>query len=195
MTLYPWPEGSMLRNLLAEALFFPGLFKGDRALWALSWGFHASLALVFLGHFRVVTGLLDRGLLAAGVSPAGIDRLSAVAGGAAGVVMLATATLLLVRRLMVRRAREVSFFGDYFALFLVVAIVASGNLMRFGAHFDLAQTRVWAWSLLTFRPVVPENPSFLLHAALGFTLFMYIPFSKVLHWGGIFFTQALVHRR
>jgi nitrate reductase gamma subunit len=36
---------------------------------------------------------------------------------------------------------------------------------------------------------------FLLHALLAQILILYIPFSKILHFGGVFFTQALVHRR
>jgi nitrate reductase gamma subunit len=195
MTLYPWPQGSMLRDLVAEALFFPGLFKGDRVLWAMSWVFHASLALVFLGHLRVVTGAVDSVLLALGMSRDGIGAMSTLAGGAAGVVMAATLALLLLRRFAVRRAREITLPGDYLALLLVLAVVASGDAMRFGAHFDLEATRVWAVSLLTFQPKVPDNQAFLLHAALAQVLIVYIPFSKILHWGGIFFTQALVHRR
>jgi len=66
--------------------------------------------------------------------------------------------------------------------------------MRFGARFDLAQTRTWALSLLTFSPEIPANGTFLIHALMAILLIMYIPFSKVLHFGGIFFTQTLVKR-
>jgi nitrate reductase gamma subunit len=195
MTLYPWPEGSMLKNLIGEVLFFPGLFKTDRAFWAMSWVFHASLALVFVGHLRVFTGLIDRTLLALGMSASGITAMSTYAGGAAGIVMLATAVLLTARRLTVQRAREISAFSDYFALLLLIAIIASGNVMRFGSHFDLVQTHIWARSLLTLSPVVPKSGAFLVHMTLALVLLMYIPFSKILHFGGIFFTQPLVHRR
>ena len=112
-----------------------------------------------------------------------------------GTVLLVTGVALLVRRLTVQRAREISSSGDFFALLLLLAIIMSGNVMRFGGeHFDLATTRVWAASLLAFSPQVPQNGAFLIHALLGQLLFMYIPFSKILHFGGIFFTQALVKR-
>ncbi|MBI5477524.1 MAG: respiratory nitrate reductase subunit gamma [Deltaproteobacteria bacterium] len=195
VTLYPWPEGSMLKNIVGEVLFFPGLFKGDRVLWTFSWVFHASLALVFVGHCRVFSGLLDRLLLGLGVSAAGITWMSSTLGGAAGIVMAATAVLLIGRRLAVQRAREISVFADYFALLLLVAIIVTGDVMRFGTHFELNETRVWAASLLAFKPVVPKNPVFLTHLALALVLVMFIPFSKILHFGGIFFTQALMHRR
>jgi len=196
ITLYSWPEGSMLRNLLGEVLFFPGLFRSDKILWAMSWVFHVSLALVLVGHFRFFSALLDRGLMALGASAAGIEQMSSLLGGAAGIVILATAASLIIRRQTVQRVREISTLPDYFALLLLVAIIATGDAMRFSSqHFDLTQTRVWAWSLLTFNPVVPQNTAFLVHATLAQLLLMFIPFSKILHWGGIFFTQALMHTR
>jgi nitrate reductase gamma subunit len=195
MTLFPAPEGSLARGVLAEVFFFPSLFRGDRLLWSFSWTFHATLALVFLGHLRVVTGLIDGALLGLGVSQAGVQWMSATVGGAAGVVMLATGLLLLIRRLTTLRVREISSFSDFFALLLLLAIVVTGDAMRFGAHFDLEQTRVWAASLLTLSPAVPSHPTFLLHALLAQLLLIYIPFSKILHFGGVFFTQALVQRR
>ncbi|MFH1574457.1 MAG: hypothetical protein ABIG68_10765, partial [Acidobacteriota bacterium] len=36
LTLFPAAD-STLRGVLAETLFFPSLFRGDRALWAFSW--------------------------------------------------------------------------------------------------------------------------------------------------------------
>ena len=193
MTVYP-SEQSTARGVLSEALFFPSLFKGDKLLWVFSWTFHVALALAFLGHFRVVTGLIDAALMAIGVTAAGVGTMSAVAGGAAGVVLLVTAVLLLVRRMTVERARQVSGFPDFFALGLLVAVIVTGNVMRFGPHIDLELTRAWTWSLLTFSPVVPIHGPFILHAALGFALMIYMPFSKILHAGGLFFTQALIKR-
>ena len=77
---------------------------------------------------------------------------------------------------------------------LILAIIATGNWMRFVGHFDLEQTRIWASSLLTFAPIIPQNGMFLLHLALAQLLIVFIPFSKILHFGGIFFTQALIKR-
>lgn len=194
MTLFPAPQGSTAKAVLAEALFFPSLFKGDKLLWSASWVFHATLVLVFVGHVRVFTGLADSILLAAGMTPADIDKLSLTSGVAAGVILLASALLLLARRLSSARVREISGVGDFVALLLLLGILATGDLLRFGAHFDLAQTREWAWSLLSFSPVVPHNPTFLAHAFLALLLIAYIPFSKVLHFGGIFFSQSALRR-
>jgi nitrate reductase gamma subunit len=194
MKLFTPSKQPTARGVIAEALFFPSLFKGDRSLWAMSWFFHVTLALVFLGHLRVLTGLLDAMFRSFGMTQDQITQMSAATGGAAGIVLIVTGALLLIRRLTIPRVREISGMPDFFALLLLIAIITTGNAMRFGPHFDLELTRTWAASLLAFSPQVPDNSMFLLHALLAFTLFMYIPFSKILHFGGIFFTQALVKR-
>jgi nitrate reductase gamma subunit len=194
MTLFPAPD-STAKAILAEAVFFPSLFRGDRVLWFFAWFFHATLALVFLGHLRVFTGLIDYTLMALGMSADGITTMSSVAGGAAGIILMVTGILLLARRLTMKRVREISGMPDFFALLLLLAIIITGNMMRFSTHhFDLEQTRIWARSLLTFSPQVPQNGLFLIHASLAMLLIMYIPFSKILHFGGIFFTQNLIKR-
>ena len=195
MTLFPATDHPN-RAILAEAVFFPSLFRGDRVLWFFAWLFHATLALVFLGHLRVFSGFIDNTLMALGMSAEGIKTMSSMAGGSAGVILVTTGVLLLVRRLTMQRVREISGVPDFFALLLLIAITITGNMMRFGAHhFDLELTRIWAGSLLTFSPQVPQNGLFLVHALLAMILIMYIPFSKILHFGGIFFTQNLIKRR
>jgi len=196
MTLFTNQSESTAKSVLGEALFFPSLFRGDKTLWFFAWVFHVTLALVFLGHVRVFTGLADSVMMSMGMSEESIKTLSATAGGGAGILLLATGALLLIRRFATKRVREISGAPDFFALFLLIAIIVTGDIMRFGGeHFDLEQTRVWAVSLLTFSPKVPDNQTFLLHAMLAQFLIIYIPFSKILHFGGIFFTQALVKRR
>jgi nitrate reductase gamma subunit len=108
-------------------------------------------------------------------------------------VLIATVLLFLGRRMLVARVREISKAPDFLALLLLVAVITCGNLMRFGgAHFDLAQTRTWAASLLAFSPVVPASSAFLLHLFLAEILLLYVAFSKLMHFGGFFFTFALI---
>ena len=194
MTLFPAGD-STARGVLAETFFFPSLFKGDKTLWSFAWVFHVTLALVFIGHVRVFTALIDSTLVSMGMTAGGIDKMSSTLGGAAGVILLATGLLLLVRRVAQRRVREISNVSDFFALLILIAIILTGDLMRFGAHFDLEQTRMWARSLLTFSPIVVNDGMFQVHALLAMALITYIPYSKIMHFGGIFFTQTLVKRR
>ena len=60
---------------------------------------------------------------------------------------------------------------------------------------------IGGWALLQGLPrrsvpaVVPTSTTFLLHALFAQILIIIIPFSKIMHWGGIFFTQALVKNK
>jgi nitrate reductase gamma subunit len=185
-------------NTIKEATLFKSLFKGDRLLWAFAWAFHVVLALIFVGHFRVF-GNVDSVLMSAGMTEAGIQLMSGGVGGAAGIVILVTALFLLFRRFVIQRVREITSFADIFALSLIGLILITGNMMRFGTeHFDLALTREYFASLITFSGVsdaaVLQNNVFLLHFGLALLLIMYIPFSKILHFGGIFFTHPLIRK-
>ena len=200
MTLYPAGSepGSKTTNILKEAFLFRSLFKGDRFLWIVAWGFHIVLALIFLGHLRVFFNL-DALLMNLGMSETSISAMSSAVGGAAGVLILLAAILLIARRMAIPRVREITNVADYGMLILLAAVIVTGNLMRFGgAHVDLAETRAWFASLATFSgsasAAVLQNGTFVLHMALALLLIMLIPFSKILHVGGIFFTQYLVRK-
>ena len=200
MTLFPAPptEGANIANTIKEVLLFPSLFRNDRLLWVLAWGFHAVLALIFLGHFRVFTNV-DALLQAFGMSEDAILAMSSGAGGAAGVVILLAVILLLIRRVSLPRVSEITGVADYLALGLIGVIIITGNMMRFGSeHFDLALTREYFAGLALFRDVTGaaalENNLFVVHMGLGFLLILLMPFSKILHFGGIFFTHQLIRK-
>jgi len=201
MTLFPAPptEGANTLNTVKEVLLFPGLFKSDRLLWVLAWGFHAVLALILLGHLRVFTNV-DGILMAMGMSEDAILAMSGLAGGAAGVLILLATLLLLARRLAVPRVREITGAADYLALVLIGLIITTGNMMRFGAeHFDLGLTREYFAGLALFRDVTGaaalENSIFVVHMCLALLLLLCMPFSKLLHFGGIFFTHQLIRKQ
>ncbi|MHC4140584.1 MAG: respiratory nitrate reductase subunit gamma [Planctomycetota bacterium] len=200
MTLFPAPgsAGANTRNTLKEAVLFSSLFRGDRVLWSIAWVFHVVLALIFVGHFRVFANV-DRVLTGAGMSEDAIGAMSGGVGGAAGVIILILVALLLVRRMTLQRVREITGVADYLALLLIALIIITGNVMRFGGeHFDLALTREYFADLVTFgnawQAAALQNNVFLAHLGLAFLLIMCMPFSKLLHFGGIFFTHQLVRK-
>jgi [DsrC]-trisulfide reductase subunit M len=202
MTLFPAPptEGANTIHTIKEMLFFPSLFKNDRLLWVLAWVFHAVLALILLGHLRVFTNI-DAVLEAFGMSEDAILAMSSGAGGAAGVVILLATILLIVRRLSLPRVNEITGVADYLALLLIGVIITTGNMMRFGSeHFDLALTREYFADLALFQfqnikdAAALENNLFVVHMLLALLLILWIPFSKILHFGGIFFTHQLVRK-
>jgi len=200
MTLFPAPETESATRVstLKEAMFFRSLFRGDRTLWGFAWAFHAVLLLILVGHLRVFTnvdGLLTR----VGMGEQGIQTMSASVGGAAGAVILVAAVLLFLRRLVIGRVREITGLADYVALALIGAILITGNMMRFAPeHMDLVPVREYFAGLAMVQGVgsatVLENNLFLTHMTLAFVLMIYIPFSKLLHFGGIFFTHQLLRK-
>jgi nitrate reductase gamma subunit len=111
---------------------------------------------------------------------------------ASDVVIVAALVFLLQRRLRNPRVRYVSLYADYFALFLLLGIAVSGILMRYFSHVDLEGVKELALGLVTFSPVVPATvaPVFLVHLTLVSTLFVYFPFSKLVHMGGIFLSPT-----
>jgi nitrate reductase gamma subunit len=197
MTLFPAPAtaSEKWRQILKEVLIFRQLFDDNKPLWAGTWVFHAALALILIGHSRVVTDfpVLWRML---GMGNAEVDTMSNVIGGAAGLIILAMGIYLLFRRFSLPRVREISDMEDYVSLFLILAIIITGDILRFGTHFDLNQTREYFAGLVTFQVVtVPSNPYFLLHFFLGQILIMWIPFSKFLHIPGVFYCKSLIYQQ
>jgi len=191
MTLFPTSPRGTSAGVLKETLLFPSLFRSDRFLWVISWLFHAMLALIIIGHLRVVT---DFPWLWSALH-IDADTMSAVVGGAAGVMILLMLILLIARRIATQRVREISSTGDYFAVFLILAIVLTGNAMRLVDHFDLEASRQYFAALVALQwPVVPESGWFLAHFFLAQALLIYMPFSKIMHFGGVFFTQAALKR-
>ncbi len=194
MTLFPRPKNGVGPQLVKEVLFFPGLFKSDKSLWWGAWVFHLTLVFIFLGHFRVVSDFPWLWNMLK-MSPSAVDNMSLISGGIAGIIIMLAGVYLVFRRIGLKRVREISGFGDYAVMFLILAILITGNSMRFFQHFDLNETRAYFTSLAMLSPAaLPNNGLFTLHYFLAQILIIFIPFSKILHFGGIFFTQTILKR-
>ena len=190
MTLFPAPRSARRRFLavLKETFLLERLFRGDTNLWVLGGLFHLMLAVTLVEHYGKL-------LAFAGLTRGSVLRVPLLSGGPAGIALLAFATLLVLRRVIVKRVAQISSAGDYVAILLVVAVAASGSALRYLHHVDVIGTREYFSGLvaLSYRGL-PGNPWFVLHYLLAQALIIYIPFSKVVHVGGTFFTQAAVRR-
>ena len=194
ITLYPAAKNSsqLWAGVTQELFLFRSLWAGDSTLWAGAWIFHVSLALIFVGHLRVVTDF-PRLWAAMGMGAEGVNAMSAWVGGAVGVVILGMGLFLLGRRFTSPAARDASKVEDYVTLLLLLGVIVTGDALRFLSHFDLEQTRTYFRGLLTLNlQSMPESPLFWLHFLLGQVLIMYIPAGKLLHLPGVFFTHPLL---
>jgi nitrate reductase gamma subunit len=180
MTPAPRTRGGVIWRLIGDALWFPNLFKGDRFLWASGLAFHLLLWLVLLRHLRYflypVPGWVE------GIQPM---------GPYAGYLISIPLALLVARRLVEEKALYISILGDYFSLFLLLAITISGTLLGVFFRTYLVEVKAYALGLIHFNPAVPQaHWLFGLHFFLVMVLLTYFPFSKLMHSGGLFWSPT-----
>ncbi len=104
-----------------------------------------------------------------------------------GVALFAAAGFLLHRRIYYPQIRYISLAADYFPLFLILAIAATGILMRYFLKVDMIAVKELTMGLVSFRPKIPAGIGsiFYIHLFLVCTLLAYFPFSKLMHAGGV----------
>jgi nitrate reductase gamma subunit len=159
----------------------------------LMWGsnlFHVGILVIFIGHF---VGLLTPIWLfdAVGISH-GVKQLMAIAvGGLAGLFCLVGIALLTHRRLLDPRIRATSSFGDIAILLALFAQLLLGlaSIPVSMAHLDgheMVKFMDWAQGILLLKAdawtlVADAHPIFKAHLALGMTIFLLFPFTRLVH--------------
>lgn len=167
-------------RLAREVVFFESLFKASKWTWLFGWLFHASLLLVLLRHLRYFQDPVW--------SPIVFVQFF---GTWAGLTMVAGLLGLWARRVWVDRVRYISTPSDHLHLALLVAIGASGLLMRFVAHTDIVALKVFMRGLMALEiHPLPADPLLLLHLSLVALLMIVFPISKLLHAPGLFFSPT-----
>jgi nitrate reductase gamma subunit len=183
---------SLFRNTKMEMKSGPKLVYGSsKYLWLGAIVFHWSMLIIVLRHLRLFMQPIPSFVL-------GLDSLDGFFQvGLPGlyitdVLILSALTFLILRRLTVRRIRYISLASDYFPLFLIFSIAASGVLMRYFFRIDLVNVKELAVGLFSFHPVVPQGTGvlFYVHLFLVCTLLAYFPFSKLMHMPGIFLSPT-----
>jgi nitrate reductase gamma subunit len=182
---------SLFRNSKTELIGGRPVYGSAKWLWFFGLMFHISLLVVILRHLRFFTEpviSLATGLSALdGFLEIGIPTLYI-----SDVTLFAGLTFLFLRRVVVPQTRYIALFTDYFALLLLAAVAATGLLMRYFFPVDLHELKTMTMGWVTFSPVLSKGDSFLLYAHLFFvfTLLAWLPFSKLMHMGGIFLSPT-----
>jgi nitrate reductase gamma subunit len=171
----------------------------------LRWGsnlFHIGVLFLFFGH---TFGMLTPHFLYEPFISAGNKQLMAmVSGGVAGLLGFIGISLLLHRRLSDERIRMNSRTSDIVLLWLLWAQLALGlaTIPLSAQHLDgsmMLKLAEWAQRIVTFRGgaadlLVDAGWIFQTHMALGMTIFLVFPFTRLVHvWSG-FGTLAYVAR-
>ncbi len=152
--------------------------------------FHLGVLVIFFGH---LVGLLTPIAVfdALGVSHGAKQLLAIIAGGVAGVLALAGASLLLHRRLFDARIRSTTSFADMAILLLLYAqlVLGLGTIAVSMNHLDgheMVTFMSWAQGIFTFQAdaaqhIVHAHWIFKLHIFLGLTIFLVFPFTRLVH--------------
>lgn len=176
----PVTQTGVVLRMFREVVFFESLFKGTKWTWIFSWMFHMGLLLVLLRHLRY---FIDPVWLPIElIQPFGKYAAFAMVAGLAG---------LLIRRIFVDRVRYISAPSDYLWLILLLTIGMSGATMTFLVHTDIVAvknffTGIWSMSFGS----LPMDPVLLLHLTMVAVLMILLPFSKLLHIPGVFFSPT-----
>jgi nitrate reductase gamma subunit len=202
----PVSTAGAVGRMILEVLFFRSLFRNTRLefgsgqeikyksakwLWLAAIVFHYTFLVVLLRHLRFFTE----------PNPFFVKLIENVDGFfqiyvptlyQSGFLLGAALTFLLLRRLIDNKLRYISLPADYFPLFLILAIVKTGILMRYVLKADVVSIKELTMGLVSFHPTVPEGISvvFYIHLFLVSVLFAYFPFSKLTHMAGVFLSPT-----
>jgi len=203
----PYTTGGVIVRMALEILFFRSLFRNTSAhldkagklsyiwekwLWLGALAFHWAFFTVLVRHLRFFTEpvplpikLLETldGFLQIGIP---VIQLS-------GVVLLAAALFLLLRRVLIPQVKYISLAADFFPLFLLIGIALTGILMRYFTKINVIAAKELAMGLVTFHPSIPQGGIggiFYVHLFFVSILLAYFPFSKLMHMGGIFLSPT-----
>jgi nitrate reductase gamma subunit len=211
----PWIKSNPVENpsdnkgvfvrMLLEVLFFRSLMrnttttvdgKNERVsyasnywLWGISLAFHWCFLFILIRHARFffAEGSPFMGLATGVAAVDGVFQIGAPVLYLTGILMLAAAGFLLLRRLLSPQLRYISLLNDYFPLFLILAIATSGIVLRYFIKTDVIGVKELMMSLVSFRFATIEglNVWFYIHLFLVSVLFAYFPFSKLVHGAGV----------
>ncbi len=176
----PTTRGGVALRLAREVVFFESLFKSSKWTWIFGWTFHAALFVVLLRHLRYFQQPVWEPVV-----------LVQSVGAYAGFAMVAGLLGLWARRWLVDRVRYISTPSDHLHLLLLLAIGASGLVMRFLNHTDIVALKAFTLGLmrLDLQPLPADGP-LLVHLALVAVLMAIFPISKLLHAPGLFFSPG-----
>lgn len=151
--------------------------------------FHVGILLLFMGHF---VGLLTPHWVYESFMEPGEKQLMAmVAGGIFGTICFIGMTILIWRRMFIARVRATTKPADMMVLLIlyVQLILGLGTIPVSAGHMDgsaMVALAEWAQHIVTFRSgaadfIVGQSIVFKVHIALGLTIFLLFPFTRLVH--------------
>lgn len=186
---------SLFRNLKTQLSEGQRIVYGEaKWLWLAGLAFHWSFLIILVRHLRFFIQKVPVPIRMI----EGLDsflQIGAPLFYISDVVILLAVTYLFVRRVFLPQVRYISLPADYFPLFLILGIAASGVLMRYFFKTNITGVKELAMGLAGF--INPDakllegiGVIFYIHLFLISILFAYFPFSKLMHMGGVFMSPT-----
>jgi len=196
----------VIGRMFMEVVFFRSLFRNTEAelkeegklvygsskwLWMASLAFHYSFLVIFIRHFKFfaepVPGFVHLAQTLDGFWQIGLPIVYMT-----NIIIVAAIGFLFIRRVWEPRLRYISLLGDYFPLALIGALVTSGICLRYFDKTDIVAIKELGMGLISLNPVVPDGIAitFYIHLFFVSCLFMFFPFSKLVHMVGVFFSPT-----
>lgn len=183
---------SLFRNTETDLKGGPKLVHGsNKWLWAAALAFHYCFLVILLRHLRFFAEPIPA--FAVWLSDLdGLFEITVPTVYVTDLVILGALGFLLLRRLWDARIRYLSLPADYFALFLIIAIVLTGMITRHIYKVDIVEVKKLTVGLMTFHPSMPGTIGFWFytHFFLICVLLAYFPFSKLMHMPGVFLSPT-----
>ena len=204
----PFNKKDVFFRMLMEILLFRSLFRNNKVyfykdkpklayfsskwLWLFAIIFHYSFLVVIIRHLRFFTN----------PTPTFIHFFEKIDSFfevgipiiyMSGVFLAVALLFLLLRRIVINKLRYISLVSDYFPLLLILSIVTTGIMMRYFYRIDVVSIKELTMGLVTLNPAMPENNIgvlFYIHLFLVCVLFIYLPFSKIMHFIGVFLSPT-----
>lgn len=168
-------------------------YYSSKWIWFFALVFHYSFWIILFRHLRFffepVPFCVDILEFVDGIFQIGAPRLFLTS-----VFFVVGIGFLFLRRIYNEKTRYISLTSDYFPLFLLLGIAFTGICMRHFGKVDIAEVKVFTMSLVTLSPTTANldkiGSIFFVHLTFVSVFFMYFPFSKLMHMGGIFFSPT-----
>lgn len=195
----------VLGRMILEVFFFRSLFRNtrteikdtkivygaDKWLWAAGLAFHYSFLFIFIRHFKYFAEPVPQ-FISMMQSLDGFFQIGVPELFLTDVVFVGAITILFARRVLIPQVRYISLPADYFPLYLIFGIASTGICMRYFFKIDIVAVKKLGTGLLSFSPIVPEGIgiTFYIHFFLVCILIAYFPFSKLMHFAGVFMSPT-----
>ncbi len=206
----PYDKRGVFMRMLFEVLTFRSLFRNtsvklqqdgpkvayssEKWLWLFALMFHYCFLVILIRHLRFfmtpVPGFVHVAEFFDSIIQIGLPLMYQT-----DALIVLGLFFLLARRVFDGKVRYISLMQDYFPLLLIIGIALTGIWMRYVVKVDVIAVKELAMGLVTLNPHLPKqtlDPSVYAHLTLVCALFIYFPFSKLMHMGGVFLSPTRV---